>query len=71
MKKGDIGMAKCFSNKMLGRALDPHANGAWLSKLAEWNIILGGQTIDQKLRVCQVGAQASKFGFYKLIECIY
>ena len=31
-------------------------------------VILGGQTIDQKLR--QVGAQASKFGFYKLIECI-
>ena len=33
-------------------------------------VILGGQTIDQKLRVWQVGAQASKFGFYKLIECI-
>ena len=32
--------------------------------------ILGGQTIDQKLRVWQVGAQASKFGFYKLIVCI-
>ena len=33
-------------------------------------VILGGQTIDQKLRVWQVGAQISKFGFYKLIECI-
>ena len=33
-------------------------------------VILGGQTIDQKLRVRQVGAQASKFGFYKLIVCI-
>ena len=33
-------------------------------------VILGGQTIDQKLRVWQVGAQASKFGFYKLIVCI-
>ena len=29
-------------------------------------VILGGQTIDQKLRVWQVGAQASKFGYYKL-----
>ena len=33
-------------------------------------VILGGQTIDQKLRVWQVGAQASKFGFWKLIVCI-
>ena len=33
-------------------------------------VILGGQTIDQKLRVWQVGAQASKFGFYKCIVCI-
>ena len=33
-------------------------------------VILGGQTIDQKLRVWHVGAQASKFGFYKLIVCI-
>ena len=33
-------------------------------------VILGGQTIDQKLRVWQVGAQASKIGFYKLIVCI-
>ena len=33
-------------------------------------VILGGQTIDQKLRVRQVGAQASKFGFKKLIVCI-
>ena len=33
-------------------------------------VILGGQTIDQKFRVWQVGAQASKFGFYKLIVCI-
>ena len=31
-------------------------------------VILGGQTIDQKLR--QIGVQASKFGFYKLIVCI-
>ena len=37
MKKGDVGMAKCFSNKTLGRALDPHAKGTWLSKLTEWN----------------------------------
>ena len=34
-------------------------------------VILGGHTIDQKLRVWQVGAQVSKFGFYKLIECIF
>ena len=33
-------------------------------------VILGGRKIDQKLRVWQVGAQASIFGFYKLIECI-
>ena len=33
-------------------------------------VILGEQTIDQKFRVRQVGAQASIFGFYKLIECI-
>ena len=72
MKKGDVGMAKRFSNKTLGRALDPRANGTWLSKLTEWNqevVILGGQTIDQKLRVWQVGALASKFGFYKRIVC--
>ena len=25
-------------NKMLGRALDPRANGTWLSKLIEWNM---------------------------------
>ena len=30
-------------------------------------VILGGQTIDQKLKA---GAQASKLGFYKLIVCI-
>ena len=24
-----------YNNKMLGRAQDPHANGAWLSKLTE------------------------------------
>ena len=30
--------------KDAGRAQDPHANGAWLSKL----FILGGQRIDQK-----------------------
>ena len=35
MKKGDVGMAKRFSNKTLGRALDPRANGTWLSKLPE------------------------------------
>ena len=35
MKKGDVGMAKRFSNKTLGRAQDPHANGAWISKLTE------------------------------------
>ena len=27
-------------------------------------VILGGPTIDQKLRVLQFGVQASKFGFY-------
>ena len=33
----------------LGRALDPHANGASLSKLIELKLeFLGGQTIDQK-----------------------
>ena len=26
-----------FINKTLGRALDPRANGTWLSKLTEWN----------------------------------
>ena len=30
-----MGMAKRFSNKTLGRALGPHANGAWLNKLTE------------------------------------
>ena len=30
-------------------------------------VILGGQIIDQKLKV---GAQSSKLGFYKLIVCI-
>ena len=35
MKKGDVGMAKRFSNKTLSRALDPRANSAWLSKLTE------------------------------------
>ena len=38
MKKGDVGMAECFSNKTLGRAQDPRANGAWLSKLTERNM---------------------------------
>ena len=38
MKKGDEGMAKRFSNKTLGRAQDPRANGAWLSKLTECNM---------------------------------
>ena len=28
-----IGITEC--NKMLGRALDPRANGVWLSKLTE------------------------------------
>ena len=32
---------------MLGRARDPRANGAWLSKLTEV-FVLGGQRIDQK-----------------------
>ena len=35
MKKGDVGMAKRYSNKTLGRARDPCASGAWLSKLTE------------------------------------
>ena len=35
MRRGDVGMAKHFSNKTLGRAQDPHANGAWLNKLTE------------------------------------
>ena len=26
-----------LKNKTLGRALDPRANGTWLSKLTEWN----------------------------------
>ena len=34
MKKGDLGIAKRFSNKTLGRALDPRANDTCLSKLA-------------------------------------
>ena len=34
-KKGDVWMAKHFSNKTLGRALDPRDYGAWLSKLTE------------------------------------
>ena len=38
MKKGDVGMAKPFSNKTLVRAQDPRAKGAWLSKLTEWNM---------------------------------
>ena len=35
MKKGDVGLAKHFSNKTLGRALDPRTNGTRLSKLTE------------------------------------
>ena len=36
-------------NKTFGRARDPRANGAWLSKLTESEVfILGGQRIDQK-----------------------
>ena len=37
---------------MLGRAQGPRANGAWLSKLTEWNMkcFILGQTIDQKAR---------------------
>ena len=35
MKKGDVGMDKCISNKTHGRARDPHANGAWLNNLTE------------------------------------
>ena len=31
-------------------------------------VILGGQRIDQKLRVCT--SWSSMFGFYKLIECV-
>ena len=38
MKKGDVGMANRFSNKMLSRARDPRANGAWLNKLTERNM---------------------------------
>ena len=51
MKKGDVRMAKCISNKTLGRARDPRANGAWLNNLTEWThevFVLGGQRIDQK-----------------------
>ena len=33
---------------MLGRAQDPRANGAWISKLTE--VFILGQTIDQKAR---------------------
>ena len=37
-------------NKMLGRARDPRANGAWLNKLTMKHevFVLGGQRIDQK-----------------------
>ena len=39
-------------DKTLSRALDSRTNGAWLSKLMKHElVILGGQTIDQKLRV--------------------
>ena len=31
-------MAKHFYIKTLGRALDPRANGAWLSKLTHYNM---------------------------------
>ena len=31
----DETVAETLSNKTLGRALDPRANGAWLSKLTE------------------------------------
>ena len=34
-EKSKLGMAKRFSNKTLGRALDPRANDTWLSKLTE------------------------------------
>ena len=35
--KGDVEVTllQKKTNKMLGRALDPRANGAWLSKLTE------------------------------------
>ena len=41
-----------INNKTLGRAQDPCANGAWLSKLTECNMkcFILGQTIDQKAR---------------------
>ena len=41
---------KTESNKTLGRALDPHANGAWLStnSMKHEVFILGRQRIDQK-----------------------
>ena len=32
-----MGIKTCH-NKNLGRALDLHANGAWLSKLTQWNM---------------------------------
>ena len=35
-------------NKTLGRAQDPRASGAWLSKLTE--VFILGQIIDQKAR---------------------
>ena len=30
-----VHICDCIRNKTLGRAQDPHANGAWLSKLTE------------------------------------
>ena len=32
---GVVAINDCSENKMLGRALDPRANGTWLSKLTE------------------------------------
>ena len=38
MVPGWMNLAGHSNNKTLGRAQDPHANGAWLSKLTEWNM---------------------------------
>ena len=35
---GSLRPSKCIKNKTLGRARDPRANGAWLSKLTERNM---------------------------------
>ena len=46
--------SKSIINKTLGRARDPHANGAWVNKTNSMKhevFVLAGQRIDQKRKM--------------------